>query len=101
MLFPSPLPAQEAAPPQLTDTMTPEEVRHPTDLASAPPTVTPRLHREERVETLCAFVPSGGLIQVQVWDEEQLDKPIDMEQIRVDPSPFQLVERTSLHKVTL
>lgn len=34
-----------------------------------------------------------------MWDEEQLDKPIDMEQIRVDPSPFQLVERTSLHKV--
>uniref|UniRef100_A0A674PDN4 Chloride voltage-gated channel 1 n=1 Tax=Takifugu rubripes TaxID=31033 RepID=A0A674PDN4_TAKRU len=30
--------------------------------------------------------------------QEQLDKPIDMEQIRVDPSPFQLVERTSLHK---
>uniref|UniRef100_A0A8C4ZD03 Chloride voltage-gated channel 1 n=1 Tax=Gadus morhua TaxID=8049 RepID=A0A8C4ZD03_GADMO len=28
----------------------------------------------------------------------ELDKPIDMEQIRIDPSPFQLVERTSLHK---
>ncbi|XP_056901851.1 chloride channel protein 1 isoform X1 [Takifugu flavidus] len=51
---------QETTPPQLTDTMTPEEIK--------------------------------------VWDEEQLDKPIDMEQIRVDPSPFQLVERTSLHK---
>uniref|UniRef100_H3CRI8 Chloride voltage-gated channel 1 n=1 Tax=Tetraodon nigroviridis TaxID=99883 RepID=H3CRI8_TETNG len=36
--------------------------------------------------------------EIKVWDEEQLDKPIDMEQIRVDPSPFQLVERTSLHK---
>lgn len=55
---------------------------------------------EKRVETLCTFVPSGRLIQIKVWDEEQLDKPIDMEQIRVDPSPFQLVERTSLHKVT-
>lgn len=58
------------------------------------------LHQEERVETLCTFVPCGRLIQIKVWDEEQLDKPIDMEQIRVDPSPFQLVERTSLHKVT-
>lgn len=28
-----------------------------------------------------------------------MDKPIDLEQIRIDPSPFQLVERTSLHKV--
>lgn len=45
-------------------------------------------------------MPSGRLIQIKVWDEEQLDKAIDMEQIRVDPSPFQLVERTSLHKVT-
>uniref|UniRef100_A0A8C1GUD0 Chloride channel, voltage-sensitive 1b n=1 Tax=Cyprinus carpio TaxID=7962 RepID=A0A8C1GUD0_CYPCA len=32
------------------------------------------------------------------WEEEELDKPIDIDQIRVDPSPFQLVERTSLHK---
>uniref|UniRef100_A0A674NBM3 Chloride voltage-gated channel 1 n=1 Tax=Takifugu rubripes TaxID=31033 RepID=A0A674NBM3_TAKRU len=39
-----------------------------------------------------------GTDKIKVWDEEQLDKPIDMEQIRVDPSPFQLVERTSLHK---
>uniref|UniRef100_A0A674MNY7 Chloride voltage-gated channel 1 n=1 Tax=Takifugu rubripes TaxID=31033 RepID=A0A674MNY7_TAKRU len=42
------------------------------------------------------FVDEEG--KEEVWDEEQLDKPIDMEQIRVDPSPFQLVERTSLHK---
>lgn len=29
-----------------------------------------------------------------------MDKPVDMEQIRIDPSPFQLVEKTSLHKVS-
>lgn len=40
------------------------------------------------------------LTQIKAWEEEELDKAIDMEQIRVDPSPFQLVERTSLHKVT-
>ncbi|KAG7469317.1 hypothetical protein MATL_G00127800 [Megalops atlanticus] len=51
---------QEAAPPPLTDTMTPEEIK--------------------------------------AWEEAELDKPIDIDQIRVDPSPFQLVERTSLHK---
>uniref|UniRef100_A0A8C1ZS53 Chloride channel, voltage-sensitive 1b n=1 Tax=Cyprinus carpio TaxID=7962 RepID=A0A8C1ZS53_CYPCA len=35
---------------------------------------------------------------IKAWEEEELDKPIDIDQIRVDPSPFQLVERTSLHK---
>lgn len=38
-------------------------------------------------------------VQIKAWEEEELDKPIDIDQIRVDPSPFQLVERTSLHKV--
>ncbi len=28
-----------------------------------------------------------------------MDKPLDINQIKIDPSPFQLVERTSLHKV--
>uniref|UniRef100_A0A8C1TVS2 Chloride channel, voltage-sensitive 1b n=1 Tax=Cyprinus carpio TaxID=7962 RepID=A0A8C1TVS2_CYPCA len=36
--------------------------------------------------------------QILTWEEEELEKPIDIDQIRVDPSPFQLVERTSLHK---
>uniref|UniRef100_A0A1A8F6G3 Chloride channel 1b n=1 Tax=Nothobranchius korthausae TaxID=1143690 RepID=A0A1A8F6G3_9TELE len=36
--------------------------------------------------------------EIKTWEEAELDKPVDMEQIRIDPSPFQLVERTSLHK---
>ncbi|XP_031431690.1 chloride channel protein 1 [Clupea harengus] len=36
--------------------------------------------------------------EIKAWEEAELDQPIEMEQIRVDPSPFQLVERTSLHK---
>ncbi|KAM8868789.1 chloride channel protein isoform 4-T4 [Spinachia spinachia] len=52
--------AQEATPPPLPDSMSPEEIK--------------------------------------AWEEDELDKTIDMEQIRIDPSPFQLVERTSLHK---
>ncbi|XP_057196556.1 chloride channel protein 1 isoform X2 [Triplophysa rosa] len=36
--------------------------------------------------------------EIKAWEEEEQDKPIDIDQIRVDPSPFQLVERTSLHK---
>uniref|UniRef100_A0AAY4A3P1 Chloride channel protein n=1 Tax=Denticeps clupeoides TaxID=299321 RepID=A0AAY4A3P1_9TELE len=38
------------------------------------------------------------LLQIKAWEEVELVKPINLEQIRVDPSPFQLVERTSLHK---
>ncbi|KAA0703004.1 Chloride channel protein 1 [Triplophysa tibetana] len=36
--------------------------------------------------------------EIKAWEEQEQDKPIDIDQIRVDPSPFQLVERTSLHK---
>ncbi|XP_072535266.1 chloride channel protein 1 [Salminus brasiliensis] len=36
--------------------------------------------------------------EIKAWEEAELDKPIDIDQIRIDPSPFQLVERTSLHK---
>lgn len=50
--------------------------------------------------TLLVHLSCDSLMQIKAWEEEELDKPIDMEQIRIDPSPFQLVERTSLHKVT-
>ncbi|XP_026784189.2 chloride channel protein 1a [Pangasianodon hypophthalmus] len=52
--------SKEPTPPQLTDTMTPEEVK--------------------------------------AWEESEMDKPLELERVRIDPSPFQLVERTSLHR---
>ena len=33
------------------------------------------------------------------WEESEMQKPIDLRKCRVDPAPFQLVERTSLLKV--
>ncbi|XP_066539602.1 chloride channel protein 1 [Hoplias malabaricus] len=36
--------------------------------------------------------------EIKAWEEAEMDKPVDIDQIRIDPSPFQLVERTSLHK---
>lgn len=33
------------------------------------------------------------------WEEEQLNMVVDMSDLRIDPAPFQLVERTSLLKV--
>ncbi|XP_058474571.1 chloride channel protein 1-like [Solea solea] len=36
--------------------------------------------------------------EIKAWEEGEMDKPMEIDEIRVDPSPFQLVERTSLHK---
>ncbi|XP_063298965.1 chloride channel protein 2 isoform X2 [Pelobates fuscus] len=36
--------------------------------------------------------------QVLEWEELQLDEPINFNNCQIDPAPFQLVERTSLHK---
>nr|XP_057902712.1 chloride channel protein 1-like [Doryrhamphus excisus] len=36
--------------------------------------------------------------EMKAWEEVEMDKPMEIDEIRVDPSPFQLVERTSLHK---
>lgn len=35
------------------------------------------------------------------WETEEMNKPIDLEgtNIKIDPSPFQLVEKTSILKV--
>uniref|UniRef100_A0A8C4DCJ8 Chloride channel protein n=1 Tax=Dicentrarchus labrax TaxID=13489 RepID=A0A8C4DCJ8_DICLA len=54
--------------------------------------------QESSVHSESISLPCDWLMQIKAWEEEELDKPVDMEQIRIDPSPFQLVERTSLHK---
>uniref|UniRef100_A0A8C0YE87 Chloride channel, voltage-sensitive 1b n=1 Tax=Cyprinus carpio carpio TaxID=630221 RepID=A0A8C0YE87_CYPCA len=48
--------------------------------------------------SLFSFFDNMTPEEIKAWEEEELEKPIDIDQIRVDPSPFQLVERTSLHK---
>lgn len=37
----------------------------------------------------------------KIWEGEEMVKPIDLEgaHVKIDPSPFQLVERTSILKV--
>uniref|UniRef100_A0A8C5E5X5 Chloride channel protein 1-like n=1 Tax=Gouania willdenowi TaxID=441366 RepID=A0A8C5E5X5_GOUWI len=37
-------------------------------------------------------------LQIQAWEEAEMEKPMDIDEIQIDASPFQLVERTSLHK---
>lgn len=39
--------------------------------------------------------------QILEWEEQQLDEPVNFSDCKIDPAPFQLVERTSLHKVGL
>uniref|UniRef100_A0A8C1L5I5 Chloride channel, voltage-sensitive 1b n=1 Tax=Cyprinus carpio TaxID=7962 RepID=A0A8C1L5I5_CYPCA len=52
----------------------------------------------QRPKAVCELIMLYWGVQIKAWEEEELEKPIDIDQIRVDPSPFQLVERTSLHK---
>lgn len=35
----------------------------------------------------------------RIWEEEQMQLPVDFSVCHIDPAPFQLVERTSLLKV--
>ncbi|XP_036731005.1 chloride channel protein 2 isoform X4 [Manis pentadactyla] len=36
--------------------------------------------------------------EILEWEEKQLDEPVNFSDCKIDPAPFQLVERTSLHK---
>lgn len=38
-------------------------------------------------------------LQIAEWEEMQLDEQVNFNDCKIDPAPFQLVERTSLHKV--
>ncbi|XP_044529163.1 chloride channel protein 2 isoform X3 [Gracilinanus agilis] len=36
--------------------------------------------------------------EILEWEERQLEEPVNFSDCKIDPAPFQLVERTSLHK---
>uniref|UniRef100_A0A7N6FJL2 Chloride channel protein 2 n=1 Tax=Anabas testudineus TaxID=64144 RepID=A0A7N6FJL2_ANATE len=38
------------------------------------------------------------VLQIAEWEEKQLDEQVNFNNCKIDPAPFQLVERTSLHK---
>uniref|UniRef100_A0A4W6BWN0 Chloride channel 2c n=1 Tax=Lates calcarifer TaxID=8187 RepID=A0A4W6BWN0_LATCA len=42
-------------------------------------------------------VTAGGEMGCE-WEEKQLDEQVNFNNCKIDPAPFQLVERTSLHK---
>ncbi|NWQ88346.1 CLCN1 protein, partial [Burhinus bistriatus] len=49
---------------------------------------------QEPVEVIDTMRPE----EIDAWEQEELNKNVCFESCHVDPSPFQLVERTSLHK---
>ncbi|KAL2097959.1 hypothetical protein ACEWY4_007166 [Coilia grayii] len=49
-------------------------------------------------QTLSCEDPEKELVEIAEWEEHQLDEPVDLKNCKIDPAPFQLVERTSLHK---
>uniref|UniRef100_A0AAY4AAY0 Chloride channel protein n=1 Tax=Denticeps clupeoides TaxID=299321 RepID=A0AAY4AAY0_9TELE len=44
--------------------------------------------------SMCSYI----LCTIAEWEEHQLDEPVNFNNCKIDPAPFQLVERTSLHK---
>ncbi|KAK5859978.1 hypothetical protein PBY51_021490 [Eleginops maclovinus] len=53
-----------------------------------------RISMADSTETEDGMTPSD----IAEWEEQQLDKPVDFKNCKIDPAPFQLVEQTSLHK---
>ncbi|KAL0985126.1 hypothetical protein UPYG_G00153210 [Umbra pygmaea] len=64
---------------------------------SSPATASTR-KIEAQESTPPPLTDTMSIEEIKAWEENELDKPISLEEIRIDPSPFQLVERTSLHK---
>uniref|UniRef100_A0A8C3DKN2 Chloride voltage-gated channel 1 n=1 Tax=Corvus moneduloides TaxID=1196302 RepID=A0A8C3DKN2_CORMO len=72
----------------------PEEPNGPTSpLKQMSETLEPQQHSGS-----CKSDSSSFLCQIDAWEQEELNKNVCFDSCRVDPSPFQLVERTSLHK---
>uniref|UniRef100_A0A8C7HHC4 Chloride voltage-gated channel 2 n=1 Tax=Oncorhynchus kisutch TaxID=8019 RepID=A0A8C7HHC4_ONCKI len=70
---------------------TEESTFSPTPTPSMKP-LKPALKRPSVVDR-----PTGIPIPTK-WEENQLDEQVNFDNCKIDPAPFQLVERTSLHK---
>ncbi|NWI96685.1 CLCN1 protein, partial [Pitta sordida] len=56
------------------------------------------LEREGTVQEPVEAVETMTPEEIDAWEQEELNKNVCFDSCRIDPSPFQLVERTSLHK---
>ncbi|XP_041260473.1 chloride channel protein 1 isoform X4 [Onychostruthus taczanowskii] len=53
---------------------------------------------ESTIQEPVEFIETMTPEEIDAWEQEELNKSVCFDSCRVDPSPFQLVERTSLHK---
>ncbi|XP_051717741.1 chloride channel protein 2b isoform X3 [Ctenopharyngodon idella] len=76
-----------------TDAMENNNVEH---------TVAPDFRPPKRVRISVLEDPDAEddmtLGEIEEWEEQQLDEQVNFNNCKIDPAPFQLVERTSLHK---
>ncbi|XP_074925067.1 chloride channel protein 2 [Chelonoidis abingdonii] len=65
---------------------------------SAPP--EKRKSKRVRISIADQYELPGEMSPSEIveWEEQQLDQPVNFNNSKIDPAPFQLVERTSLHK---
>ncbi|ROJ25451.1 Chloride channel protein 2 [Anabarilius grahami] len=65
-------------------------------------TVAPDFRPPKRVRISVLEDPDAEddmtLGEIEEWEEQQLDEQVNFNNCKIDPAPFQLVERTSLHK---
>ncbi|XP_077078728.1 chloride channel protein 2a isoform X3 [Siphateles boraxobius] len=69
---------------------------------NAGPKAPKRSRRPKRVKIPMVDTPDVeddmSTAEITEWEEQQLDEAINFNNCKIDPAPFQLVERTSLHK---
>ena len=41
-----------------------------------------------------------SLEEQRVWEEQEMEKPVNFAELHIDPAPFQLVEKSNLLKVS-
>ncbi|XP_043072745.1 chloride channel protein 2a isoform X2 [Puntigrus tetrazona] len=70
--------------------------------SNAGPMAPKRSRRPKRVKIPMADTPDVeddmSTAEIAEWEEQQLDEAVNFNNCKIDPAPFQLVERTSLHK---
>lgn len=70
------------------------------DFWRTPAGIGRRVEADPSVDVLLLFL-DACLLQIAEWEEMQLSEQVNFNNCKIDPAPFQLVERTSLHKVWL
>ncbi|NWI34185.1 CLCN1 protein, partial [Sula dactylatra] len=88
---------------QMPDTLEPQQL--PGSFRSLRQLIQQLLcHYNRPLETECAIQEPVEVVdtmrpeEIDAWEQEELNKNVCFDSCRIDPSPFQLVERTSLHK---